>query len=132
MTSLWEALGEPPPDRLFGGRRCRTTSTALAQLHRNLVSLGCYRRFHSPLGIWTTLHPTLPANSLTWKELCGQSSLYGLIHQSLNSKFTRDLSVNSWNARWIVDPHTQASRRKRMLICRAVLKRRIVGLTETH
>ena len=38
----------------------------------------------------------------------------------------------SWNARWLLSPHTDKAARKRAIICKWLQSRRVVMLNETH
>ena len=124
--SLRAALGVCPQHLLPHYRSGQWTECA------RLLSLTGAGRIRTPTHLWRLLHRGrfLP-HGTTWGALCGDTSL-----ESLLEAVTRSSSIGgafaSWNVRWMVNPHTAVAAGKRRVIEKALSKRQVVLLQETH
>ena len=133
MASLLEAFGGPPRHHLVPrGRKSSALRCALDLVHGVLRRLGCQRRFSTCDGIFSVINNSAVPHGLTWGLLCGRHSVADLIAATHNATRHVDASVCFWNARWLVDPHTVASTKKRKCLTSAILRGQIVGVCETH
>ena len=128
MTSLWEVvggqIGSPPLLRPLPYRRSPAWEQFCTSLSHFAVSPGSLDR-RGPAWVYRRLHSQTPPARLSWNTLLGD-----LIHATApalslllaDRPSPSQITVLSWNARWIVDPHSGPSVAKRNLISRFLAK----------
>ena len=132
MTTLWDALGRPPPDNPLP----RATSLAWAEarraLRRSLRGIGGTGTWRSPGMLWAaTRGESLPVGR-TWGQLCDGITLLHVREAERRGTAGIAMKAASWNVRWMLDPHTTVAAAKRAVILRLLGEGCVVLLQETH
>ena len=129
---IWEALrrpslGDRPPSSGAGWSQYRLQLQALA------AATGAARHFRMWRSLWSLLRPdtAIPAGT-AWRELCAQATVGDFAAAALAPAPRASGGFAGWNARWLVDPHTERSARKRARIAHEVLAGRPRAVQETH
>jgi hypothetical protein len=128
--SLLEALGSPDLERLppfagspewAGRRNC---------LRRLLQAAGCHAALRTPSSLWAaTGSPGRPGRRRA--QLAG-ISLADLVRRLRRPISAGRVQIATWNARWLLSPHTGQGTRKRAFIQGLLLQGIVVALQETH
>ena len=125
MASLWDALGRPPleasvpPSRSTRWiQRRNRLRQALGETGRNAV--------RSAQALWSLAQQTTMPRGATWQQLCHDVTLDTIAARIPTPQTQWKLA--SWNARWLVDPHTHQSSHKRAVIREQLLLGTIVCL----
>ena len=132
--ALSEALGRPHGRGLLPTARSEAWGACRRSLESALAHLGIRVRVRSAARLWQLLRPgRLPGPGATWDQLCGQAFIRDVVtaftHEDLAPGVWR---LSSWNARWLLDPHSDAAAGKRAVIARLLAQGRVVALQETH
>ena len=138
MASLWEAvgasIGSPPLDRPVPRRRSPIWESFCQSLENFLSSPGLLD-CRGPSWLFRKLHSHSPPARLTWGSLLGE--LTAASAEAINLLLderprSSQVSVISWNARWLVDQNSSTTQAKRGLITSLLAKGYIVCVQETH
>ena len=138
MTSLWEAvgaqIGRPPLWRPLPCRRSPVWEQFCNAVESFIGSPGLLHR-RGPSWVYRQLHSQIPPSRLTWGDLLGDMQFFNAAALSLLLASRPNptlITVLSWNIRWIVDPHSEASAAKRSLLSRLLAKGYVICIQETH
>ena len=129
---LIHALGRPLLHEAVPLGRSKEWSTATLLLQRHLARLGHKVRLRAWKKLWTMLHEDPPPRIVTWQQLTHDHTVQSLVTRARELRAQSGLKLCSWNARWLVDPHTTKNNNKRSAILRKCLAGHIVCLQETH
>ena len=138
MASLWEAigaaLGQPPLSRPIPCRRSPVWEQFCHNFETFIASPGVLER-RGPSWLYQQLHSRSPPSRMTWGNLLGGlgQATPDAIRILLSARPpSNELSVISWNIRWIVDQASGTTQAKRALVNALLAKGYVVCLQETH
>ena len=128
--SLLEALGSPSLE-LLPPAVCSAEWTARRnRLRYHLRAAGCQALLRTPASLWAAAEAQGRPCRL-WIQLA-EVSLATLTTRLLRPLGAGTLHIATWNARWLLSPHSGQGTRKRAFIQGLFLQGIIVALQETH
>ena len=104
--TLWAVLLHPQGDDLLPFARSRAWIAQRDSLHEWTRQNECNDKIRSPASLWTILHRTPLPNGATWTSLIAEHTPNDLIDALKGRRCTEGPGFVSWNARWLVDPHS--------------------------
>ena len=129
-TPLWVALGCPAADAPLPAARtelwrcCRST---LLELLRPLRP-----RFSGPRALLTLAHSSAAPRDATWGQLCRNITV-DTLRAACERPAVRKQQLNTWNLRWLINPHTYSAACKRAEIIEACsIRKAVLCVQETH
>ena len=130
-ASLWEAAGRPPWHGGLPSARSPEWADARHGIHVALRALAT-RTPRGPRALWEAIHGTEMPVGPTWGELVGNCTVDELAAKVTAQIGAGGVAITSWNARWIVRTGTAKAAAKREQILKAIDRKDVVVLQETH
>ena len=128
--SLLEALGSPNPELLPPAAGSTEWTARRNHIRHHLRAAGCHAALRTPASLWAAAgSPGRPGRR--WAQLAGVS-LAEVTARLLRPLSAGSLHIATWNARWLLSPHSGQGTRKRAFIQGLLLQGIIVALQETH
>ena len=128
--SLLEALGSPGFDLLPPAAGSPEWAARRNRLRHLLCAAGCHAALRTPASLWAAAGaPGRPGRR--WAQLA-DISLAGLVSRLLRPRAAGTIQIATWNARWLLSPHSGQGTRKRAFIHGLLLRGIVVALQETH
>ena len=128
--SLLEALGSPSLEALPPLAASAEWTACRNCLRAHLRALGCHAHLRTPASLWAAAGvPGRPGRR--WPQLAG-ILLAALVTRLKRPLTTSPILLATWNARWLLSPHSGQGTRKRAFIQELLLQGYIVALQETH
>ena len=128
--SLLEALGSPSLDLLPPAAGSPEWTARRNRLRHLLGQAGCRAALRTPASLWAAAGaPGRPGRR--WAQLA-DISLAGLASRLLRPCTTGSVQIATWDARWLLSPHSGQGTRKRAFIHGLLLRGIVVALQETH
>ena len=120
MVSLWEALGRPPLVAALPGPRTAAWGVARDCLIARLRAAGSPARIWTAGAFWRILAGAAPAPGASWEQLCALGDFEMVVRRVAGAAGAAGPWISSWNARWLLSPHTDRAARKRAVVARAL------------
>ena len=128
--SLLEALGSPNLELLPPAAGSTEWAARRNRLRHHLRAAGCHASLRTPASLWAAAGAQGRPCRL-WAQLA-EVSLATLTTRLLRPLGAGTLHIATWNARWLLSPHSGQGTRKRAFIQGLLLQGIIVALQETH
>ena len=129
-VSLLEALGSPSLELLPPSAASAEWTARRHSLRAHLRAAGCHAHLRTPAALWAAAGAQ-GRPGRRWAQL-SDTSLATLTARLLRPLGTGSIQLATWNARWLLSPHSGQGTRKRAFIQGLLLQGSIVALQETH
>ena len=133
MGDLLDALGRPPLEALLPGARDPRWGPVRKSIEAALRLAGTGARVRTPSALWALARAgTRPPRGATWADLVTGVLLTTLVDNVRVQSRDADVVISSWNARWLVSPHSDQAAAKRAVMHSRLARGEVVCLQETH
>jgi len=134
MTTLADTLGSPPAYRLLPAARSPEWAH-VCKIIEHFCELDGVLNGRGPGWLWARLQGSAPPYNPTWGGLLRghESSDPGRIRAALRESLSlHEVTVVSWNLRWLVNPDSDRAAGKKRVIEERLQQGHIVCIQETH